>query len=181
MKFALKPMAFAVLMAIAQLTGVAYAAAGKAAAINTSARSPLAVKEDIAQLKQDAAALSRDEEQLRAHRMKLQSDTREGRMVAESKDAEKLYQDRMYLKGEQKDVAADKPSSLQKQYDEVALRFEEKQLKADKATLMRDTWEGRMAAESGDAEEVYHDQQFVKGERKDFLTDAAKLQADRKG
>ncbi len=47
------------------------------------------------------------------------------------------------------------------------------QLKADKA-------EGKMAAESKDAEKVYKDKQAVKGMKKDIETDKANLKADEK-
>jgi len=86
-----------------------------------------------------------------------------------------------FISRAEKDLAADRPDSVQKKYDEAALRFEEEQLKAAKAKLIADTKEGRMAAESRDAERVSQDWHAVKGEQKDFLMDAAKLQADRKG
>ena len=46
--------------------------------------------------------------------------------------------------------------------------------------MKADTKEGKMAAESKDAERVYKDQQNVKGEKKDIAGDKANLKAEQK-
>jgi hypothetical protein len=38
----------------------------------------------------------------------MKADKKEGKMAAESKDAEKVYKDKQAVKGQQKDIAADK-------------------------------------------------------------------------
>ena len=58
------------------------------------------------------------------------------------------------------------------------MQSEDKRLKADQKTLKADTNEGKMAAESKDAEKVYKDQQNVKGQEKVISSDKANLKAD---
>lgn len=60
------------------------------------------------------------------------------------------------------------------------MRREEKQLKTDQKTLRADTKAGKMAAESADAEKVYKDGRYIKGEEKEIAADKAKLKADQK-
>lgn len=99
MNFALKPIALSMLVATTQLAGVAYAQAQKTAA---------AVNEDSAQMKADEHALAREKMQLKTDQKVQKADTGEGKMAAESKDAEKVYKDSQNIKGEKKDIAADK-------------------------------------------------------------------------
>lgn len=72
-------------------------------------------KKDIAadktgslQMKADKTALQRSLKRLEHDEATLKSDTASGRMSAESKDAMKVYTDGQAVKGENKDIAADK-------------------------------------------------------------------------
>jgi hypothetical protein len=72
-------------------------------------------KQDIAadnavslQMKADKAALQRQIKRLEAAEARLKENTKEGRMSAESKDSEKVYEDKQNVKGLKKDIAADK-------------------------------------------------------------------------
>lgn len=78
------------------------------------------------------------------------------------------------IKGEKKDIAADKQASLQMQSDKAALQRQIKRLEVAEARLKAGTKEGKMAAESKDAENVYKDKQAIKGEKKDIATDQKK-------
>ena len=129
------------------------------------------------QLKADHAALASERQQLKTDKTTLKADTRSGRMAAESKDSEKVYQDQQAIKGEKKVIAADAPDSLQLKEDKSALASAQRQLKADRKTLGTDSKYGKMAAESKDAESIYKDQLAVKGEKKDIAHDKAKLHA----
>ncbi len=71
-------------------------------------------KKDIAtdgkgslQRKEDKAALTQDEARLKADARRQQHDDRHGRMAATSPDAEKVYQDRQAIKGQEKAIADD--------------------------------------------------------------------------
>ena len=77
-------------------------------AVAAMAQPSLAVKEDQAQLKADKAALQRQIKRLEAAEARLKENTKEGRMSAESKDSEKVYEDKQNVKGLKKDIAADK-------------------------------------------------------------------------
>ena len=94
------------------------------AAGNAVVQSTAAVKEDQAQTKADASALARERAQLKVDEKTLRADTRSGRMAAESPDEEKLYRDRQAIKGEEKDLARDKPGSLQRKADATSERFD---------------------------------------------------------
>ncbi len=149
-------------------------------AVAASVQPSPAVKEDQAQLKSDKAALHRQIKRLEADEARLKSDTASGKMSAESKDAYEVYQARQAIKGEKKDIAADKAASLQMRSDKTALHRQIKRLEAAEARPKADTEEGKMAAESKDAEKVYKDQQAIKGEKKDIAANKAKLNADQK-
>jgi len=168
MKFLNKAYLLAIAAAFALATGPAFA------------KFSPAVNEDKAQMKVDEIDFSAEQAKLNSDLATLQADTKEGKMAAESKDAEKVYKDRQAIKGEHKDLAADKPGSLQMKMDEAALTREENRLTVDTRILRADTEEGKMAAESKDAERVYKDRQAIKGEHKDLAADNAELIADQK-
>lgn len=149
------------------------------AAAATPVQLPAAVKEDSTQLKADENALARDKTQLRADRDTLRADTLSGRMSAMSEDSEKIYKDRQYIEGQEKDIARDKPGSLQMKADREALQLENRQLAFDQMTQRADAGAGRMAAVSDDGERVYRDRQAVNAEEKQILADRDKLGADR--
>jgi hypothetical protein len=153
---------------------LAIAAAFAFAAVTAIAQSSPAVKENAAQLKSDKAALQRQLKRLEADEARLKADTASGRMSAESQDAYDVYKSKEAIKGEKKDIAADKETSLQMQSDKAALERQIKRLEAAEARLKADTKEGKMAAESKDAERVYKDKQAIKGEKKDIATDQKK-------
>lgn len=158
----------------------ALAAAFAFAAVTAFAQPPLAVKEDAAQLKSDKATLQREIKRLQTDQARLKSDTASGRMSAESKDAYAVYTTKQAITGDAKDIAADKASSLQMKSDEAVLQRQVRRLEAAEARLKPDTEEGKMAAESKDAEKVYKDQQAVKGEKKDIAADNTNLKADQR-
>lgn len=137
----------------------------------------IARQEAQLQLKADQAGQASEQLKLKADEQTLKADTRSGRMAAESPDAEKVYRDQMYLKGEKKDLAADKSGSLQMKEDKTALASDRQQLKMDRTMLAADTRSGKMAAESKDADAVYNDHQYLRGEKKDIAADKAKLEA----
>jgi hypothetical protein len=149
------------------------------AAVTAIAQPSPAVKDDEAQLKSDKAALQRQIKRLEAAEARLKENTKEGRMSAESKDADKVYKDKQAVKGEKKDIAADKTVSWMES-DKAALQRQIKRLEADQLRLKEDTKEGRMSAESEDAYKVYKAKQAVKGEKKDIAADKANLKADQK-
>jgi hypothetical protein len=149
-------------------------------ASNAVAQSSAAANEDQAQRKADTSALSREKAQLKLDEKTLRSDTRSGRMAAESPDEEKIYRDRQAVSGARKDVAGDKPGSLQSESDTASLRRENEISNADARRWAADSKSGRMAAESPDAEKVYRDQQTVEGEENAIATDRARLKADQK-
>jgi hypothetical protein len=60
------------------------------------------------QMKADKAALQRQIKQLEAAEARLKADKAEGKMAAESKDSLRVYEDKQAIKGEKKDIAADK-------------------------------------------------------------------------
>lgn len=139
--------------------------------------SPL-VKGDQAQLASDKASLQREITRLDANDASLNADSASGKMSAESKDAFAVYKDQQYVAGAKKDIAADKPGTLQMKSDKTALHRETRQLKVAEATLKTDTREGKMAAESPDAERVYRDRQAIIGQLKDIDADKATLKTD---
>lgn len=149
-------------------------------AVAASTQSATAVKEDLAQLTADQAALQRQLKRLQADQARLKSDTASGRMSAESKDAYGVYNAKLAVTGETKDIAADHASSRQMKSDEAALQRQMKRLDAAIARLKADTEEGKMSAMSKDSEKVYKDQQAVTAEQKQIATDKAKLKADQK-
>lgn len=170
MKIAYKSIAVAVAAAFSCGTALAHTPAGTQA-----------YRRDQMQLQADKAALKREENQLRADLRTLSADTKEGKMAAMSKDAERVYQDREAIYGEKTmEIPGDEPGSLQMQSDEAALKREQARLNADIHRLKADTKEGRMAAMSPDAEKAYQDRQAVKGEKMDIAHDLAQLKADQK-
>ncbi len=72
------------------------------------AQPAMQVKEDRAQLQADQAALVSEKAQLQADRKALKADTREGKMAAESPDAERGYQDQQAIKAQERQITADK-------------------------------------------------------------------------
>ena len=152
----------------------AIAAAFAFVAVTAIAQPTAAVKENAAQLKSDKAALQRQLKRLEADEARLKADTASGKMSAESKDAYEVYKGKEAIKGEKKDIAADKEAPLQMQSDKAALERQIKRLEAAEARLKADTKEGKMAAESKDAEKVYKDQQGMKGDQKDVAADKKK-------
>jgi hypothetical protein len=162
------------------LPAVAVAVALAFVAVTAIAQPSLAVKEDQAQLKADKAALQRQIKRLEADEARLKTDKAEGKMSAESKDAYEVYRAKRAIKGEAKDIIDDKAFSLQMKADKAALRRQIKRLVVLEARLKTDKAEGKMAAESKDAERVYKDKQAVKGEKKDIATDKADLKKDEK-
>jgi uncharacterized membrane protein YkoI len=146
----------------------------------TPAQSSAAIKEDQVQLKANERALTIEEALLRGDRDTLKADLQSGRMSAMSEDSEQLYKDQQYIKGEQKDIARDKPGSPQMKSDQQALRREETQLASDQMTQRADARAGRMSAVSDDGERVYRDQQAIKAQEKQILAYRAKLSSDQK-
>lgn len=142
--------------------------------------SPIAVRENAAQLKADEAALQRQLRRLQDDQATLKADTMSGRMSAESKDAYAVYRAEQAVKGERKDIAADKAGSLQMKADEDGLHREVRRLELAEARLKADTQEGRMAAESADAERVYQDQLAVKAEQKQIMADKTEFAGSRR-
>jgi hypothetical protein len=143
--------------------------------VTAIAKSSPAANEAAAQLQSDKAALQRALKRLEADEATLKSDTASVKMSAESKDAMKVYTDAQAIKGEKKDIAADKLGSLQMKGDKAALQRALSRLEADEATLKSDTASGRMSAESKDAMKAYIDEQAVKGEKKDIAADKTKV------
>jgi hypothetical protein len=156
------------------------AAAFAFGAATAHAQSSMTVKEDALQLKADKDALHRQIKRLEADEAMLKADTASGRMSAESKDAYEVYQAKEAIKGEKKDIVADKRASLQMKEDKAALHRQIKRLEVAEARLKADTKEGKMAAESRDAEQVYRDRQALRGEKAAIAADKAKLIADEK-
>lgn len=180
MKIAPKTAALALLVATTQLAGAVHAEDRKTQAVMPVAHALPTVEQERAQLQEDKAELQRDELQLKADLKTLKADSKEGRMAAQSKDDERIYDDRRFIKGEMKDIAADRPGSLQKESDMAAMKREKEKLRTDVGRLNADTKSGRMAAESKDAEKVYQDRQDIKGEKMDIVADIGKLEADAK-
>jgi hypothetical protein len=149
------------------------------AAVNAAAQST-AVKEDQAQTKADDSALARERAQLQVDEKTLRTDTRSGRMTAESPDSENVYKDRQAIRGENKDIAGDRPGSLQRKSDRTALQREDESSNADAQKWAADTTSGRMSAESTDAEKVYRDQRAIRGQENAITADRGKLKADQK-
>jgi hypothetical protein len=149
-------------------------------AVSAFAQSAPAVKEDAMQLRSDKAALQRQINRMDADEARLKSDTASGRMSAESKDAYSVYKQQLAIKGEKKDIADDKAFSLQMKLDKAGLQRQIKRLDVAEARLKADAKEGKMAAESKDADKVYKDQLTAAGEKKDVSADKASLKADEK-
>ncbi|MGH8765864.1 MAG: hypothetical protein ACRET8_09115 [Burkholderiales bacterium] len=135
-------------------------------------------KEDMAQLTADKAALQRQIKRMDSDQARLKSDLASGRMSAESKDAYDVYLARQTVTGEKTDIAHDKAASLQMKADKEALQRQVKRLTLAEARLKSDTAEGKMAAESKDAEKLLKDKQAVKAEEKQVSADHSKLNAD---
>jgi hypothetical protein len=142
------------------------------------ARPAAAIKEDEAQLKADEAALAWEKARLQSDRKTQQTDMRAGRLSAMSNDALLVYQDKQAIKGEQKDIASDKPGSLQMKMDQAALQREENQLSTDDKTFAADTHSGKMAATSADEENIYQDRQAIKAQTHAIASDRVKLKID---
>lgn len=176
MKFVLKPIALAMLLATGPFAGAAFAITPA----STTAPPAVEVKAEKAQLKADEHALLGEEKTLKADEAKTKADRAAGRMAAQSPDAERVYKDQQAIKDEKQVIAADKPGTLKLKADKAALGIEEKLLAGDKASLRADRAEGKMAAQSSDAESVYKDQQAAKGEKSDIVADAAKLKAEQR-
>ena len=148
------------------------------AAHDAVAQSTAAVRPDRAQTKADTAAIARERAQLRLDEKTLGADINSGKMAAESDDSEKVYKDRQTINSQRKDLARDKPGSLQQKSDRSALRRENENFNADAQKWATDARSGRMAAESRDAEKVYRDQQAIKGQEKASAVDRRKPGAD---
>lgn len=71
------------------------------------ARSPLAAREDQAQLKADRQALAREQAQLRKDEQTFRSDKLSGKMAAESPDSYRVYKDEQAIKAQEKAIGAD--------------------------------------------------------------------------
>ena len=97
--------------------------AARASLAKVTTQSP-AVKEDKAQMKADESALKREKAQMKSDQKTLKADTKEGKMAAESKDADKVYKDKRDIKGEKKDIAGDTAGSLQMKSDKAAKECE---------------------------------------------------------
>lgn len=150
-------------------------------AVSTAVAQPsLTVKEDEMQLKADKAGLQRQIKRLEADEARWKEDQAEGKMSAMSKEAYKVYMMKKSVLGEAKDIVNDKAFSLQMKADKAALQRQVKRLEVLEARLKEDKAEGRMSAESRDAERVYQDKQAVKGYKKDIATDKADLNAAEK-
>jgi hypothetical protein len=148
--------------------------------VAAAVQSPSAIQEDKVQLKWDESALQREEKQLKSDQVMMKSDRMEGKMAAESRDAERIYRDRQGIKGENKDISADQLGSPQMKEDKSALLREEQRLGTDESTMKTDKAEGKMAAESRDSEKVYKDSQAIKAEKQDIAADEEKLKSDQK-
>jgi len=156
------------------------AAAFAFGAATANARPSMTVKDDAMQLKADKDALHRQIERLEADQARLKADTASGRMSAESKDAFEVYQAKEAVKGEKKDISADKAASLQMKADKAALHRQIRRLEVAEARLKADAREGKMAAESRDGEQVYQDRQALKAEKAIIAADKSKLTLDEK-
>ena len=129
-------------------------------------------------LKADQMALQRQILRLDADEARLKADAASGRMSAESKDAYAVYQLQQDIKGEKKDIAADKGASPQMKSDRAALQRQIKRLQLAEARLQSDTKAGKMAATSDDSRQVSQDQQYIKETKKDIASDKASLKSD---
>ncbi|MEP7247699.1 MAG: hypothetical protein ABI885_28990 [Gammaproteobacteria bacterium] len=158
----------------------ALAAAFAFSTVPAIAAQPIAVREASSQLKADQAALQRQLKRLQADQVRLKKDTASGRMSAESRDAYEVYNAQQATAGEAKVIAEDDAGSLQMKADEAALQRQIKRLNTAIARNKADYSEGKMAAESRDAEKVYLDKMAVRGEKKDLSQDSATLEAARK-
>lgn len=156
----------------------AVAAALALASLTAAAQPAAAVKQDALQLKADQEALQDELRQLKADEAKLESDAASGRMSATSSDSYEVYLDRRAIAGEKKDIARDRPGSLQMKTDREALDRQVAQLRLDEKHLKSDAAEGRLAATSPDAQRVYDDRQAIKAERIQIAADRARLRAD---
>lgn len=156
----------------------AVAAALALASLTAAAQPAAAVKQDALQLKADQEALQDELRQLKADEAKLESDAASGRMSATSSDSYEVYLDRRAIAGEKKDIARDRPGSLQMKTDREALDRQVAQLRLDEKHLKSDAAEGRLAATSPDAQRVDDDRRAVKAERIQIAADRARLQAD---
>jgi hypothetical protein len=148
------------------------------------AQTPKAVKikkeQEQLQLKADKAALHRQIKRVEADEARWKADQAEGKMSAMSRDAYEVYMGKKAVLGEAKDIVNDKAFSLQMNVDKSALQRQIMQLEAAEARLKADKAEGKMSAESKDADRVYNDKQDIKGLKKDIAADKANLKADQK-
>ncbi len=160
--------------------GLAVTAALAFTSVVANSQSSMEARQDRAQLKSDEAALQRALKRLDVDEARLKADKASGKMSAESKDSEKIYNDQQAVKGEKSVIASDVPGSLQMKADKEALHRAIKRLAADQAMLKSDKRSGKMAAESKDSANVYSDQQSVKAEQKQTAADKAELKAIKK-
>lgn len=157
--------------------GLAVVAAVAFTSVAANGQSSMEARQDRAQLKSDEAALQRALKRLDADEARMKADKASGKMSAESKDSEKVYNDQQAVKGAKSMIATDVPGSLQMKADKEALQRALKRLAADQAMLKADKRSGKMAAESKDSINVYRDQQSVKAEQKQTAADKAELKA----
>jgi hypothetical protein len=165
------------LIAISSLTCL-LAAAPLSGALATDR--PLNVKEDMAQLQADKAALQRQIKRLEADEATFKADTASGRMSAMSKDAYEVYLAKQAVSGEKRDVASDQKATLQMKADREALQRQLKRLALAEKRLKSDAAEGKMSAMSKDSEKVYQDRKAVKAEHQEVTADNAKLKTEEK-
>ncbi|MDQ6629042.1 MAG: hypothetical protein M3Z29_11470 [Pseudomonadota bacterium] len=86
----------------------AYAVYTGKQAVTGEKRDIAADKEAGPQMKADKAALQRQIKRLEVAEARMKSDTASGRMAAESKDAEKVYKDKLVVPAEKKEIAIDR-------------------------------------------------------------------------
>lgn len=135
MKLTLKPLMLATLITILPIAGVAHVAELKTSQAEPLAQISAAVKEDQAQLREDKAVLRTDEKQLKTDRAAMRADANAGKMAALSKDADKIYLDKQYIEGQRKDIEADQRGFMQMKADKLALKKEQRQLRAELGAL----------------------------------------------
>ncbi|NLZ41323.1 MAG: hypothetical protein GX886_08745 [Comamonadaceae bacterium] len=137
-------------------------------------------QEDRSQLAADRAALARERAGAAADEARLRRDKAEGRMAAESKDSMRVYRDQRAITGIKKDLAHDRPGTLQDKTDRAFLAGEHKALASDTKRLERNRAQGRMEATSPDAARVQQDRRAIAGQEKAIAEDKADLRADQR-
>lgn len=165
--------------AAACTAATAFLALGSSAVFAADTAQPLQLKEDLMQLHADKQALQRQLNRLDADQARMKADAAEGRMSAESRDAYKVYATEQAIQGEAKAMQADKATSLQMKADKAALQRQIQRLDMAEARLKGDAQSGRMAAQSKDAQQVYRDQQFARGEAAQIAEDRAAVHEDK--